>query len=115
MSVKTITTTLQGLNVIKEQGKGLMSFVESYRKLTRVPEPEKKLFRLADLLNRVQILYNSLENSKSIELSVSMKNPDLEIFADQNLISQVLLNLLKNSLEANENNPEGKIRIVARC
>lgn len=114
ISVKNITTTLQGLNVIKEQGKGLMSFVESYRKLTRVPEPEKKLFRLADLLNRVQILYNSLANSKSIELSVSMKNPDLEVFADQNLISQVLLNLLKNSLEANENNPNGKIRIVAR-
>jgi two-component system nitrogen regulation sensor histidine kinase NtrY len=112
VSVNTITTTLQGLNVIKEQGKGLMSFVESYRKLTRVPEPEKKLFRLADLLNRVQILYNSLANSKSIELSVSMKNPDLEVFADQNLISQVLLNLLKNSLEANENNPNGKIWIV---
>ena len=45
VNVKTIATTLQGLNVIKEQGKGLMSFVESYRKLTRVPEPEKKLFQ----------------------------------------------------------------------
>jgi len=55
---KTIATTLLGLNVIKEQGKGLMSFVESYRKLTRVPEPEKKLFKVADLMSRVQILYN---------------------------------------------------------
>src|SRR5664280_1411784 len=62
VSVKTIATTLQGLNVIKEQGKGLMSFVESYRKLTRVPEPEKKLFKVADLMSRVQILYNSLDN-----------------------------------------------------
>ena len=44
LTQKAITTTLQGLNVIKEQGKGLMSFVESYRKLTRVPDPEKKLF-----------------------------------------------------------------------
>ena len=113
VSDKNIATTLQGLNVIIEQGKGLMSFVESYRKLTRVPEPEKKLFKLSDLLSRVQILYNSLENSKSIELSVSMKNPDIEIFADQNMISQVLLNLVKNSLEANENNPGGKIQIVA--
>lgn len=113
VSDKNIATTLQGLNVIKEQGKGLMSFVESYRKLTRVPEPEKKLFKLTDLLNRVQILYNSLENSKSIELSVSVKNTDIEIFADQNMISQVLLNLVKNSLEANENNHGGKIQIVA--
>ena len=110
---KTITTTLQGLNVIKEQGKGLMSFVDSYRKLTRVPEPEKKLFRVADLMNRVQILYNSLEKNDKIELSISLKDHDLELYADQNLISQVLINLLKNALEANENNPRGKIMIIA--
>jgi two-component system, NtrC family, nitrogen regulation sensor histidine kinase NtrY len=109
----TIATTLQGLNVIKEQGKGLMSFVESYRKLTRVPEPKKKMFKVADLMSRVEILYNSLEKNDSIDLTVSLKNPELEIFADQNLISQVLINLVKNALEANENNTEGKIRIVA--
>jgi nitrogen fixation/metabolism regulation signal transduction histidine kinase len=113
VTVKTISTTLQGLNVIKEQGRGLMSFVESYRKLTRVPEPEKKLFKVADLMSRVQILYNSLEKSDRIDMSCSLKDPDLEIFADQNLISQVLINLVKNALEANENNPDGKIMIVA--
>jgi len=112
VNVKTIATTLQGLNVIKEQGRGLMSFVESYRQLTRVPEPEKKLFKVADLLGRVQILYNSLEKSDRIDLTISLKNSDLEIFADQNLISQVLINLVKNALEANENNNDGKIRIV---
>ena len=113
ISDKTIATTLQGLNVIKEQGKGLMSFVESYRKLTRVPEPEKKLFKVADLMHRVQILYNSLDKSENTDLSVSMENPDLEIFADQNLISQVLINLLKNALEANESNAAGMIKIIA--
>lgn len=113
VNVKTIATTLQGLNVIKEQGKGLMSFVESYRKLTRVPEPEKKLFKVADLMSRVQILYNSLDNINKTNLTISLKKPDLEIFADQNLISQVLINLLKNALEANENNFEGKITIVS--
>ena len=110
---KTIATTLQGLNVIKEQGKGLMSFVESYRKMTRIPDPEKKLFRLSDLLTRVQILYNSLERSDTIKLTITMKDPDLEIYADQNMISLVLINLLKNAIEANENNSDGKIRIVA--
>jgi nitrogen fixation/metabolism regulation signal transduction histidine kinase len=96
------------LNVIKEQGKGLMSFVESYRKLTRVPDPEKKLFRVADLLNRVQVLYKSHEMSNRISLSFSLINPGLELFADQNLISQVLINLLKNAIEANENNPDDR-------
>ena len=112
VNAKTIAITLQGLNVIKEQGNGLMSFVESYRKLTRVPEPVKKLFKVSELMRRVQVLYNSLEMSGSSDLSISLANPELEIFADQNLISQVLINLLKNALEANENNADTKITIV---
>ncbi len=109
----TISTTLQGLNVIKEQGKGLMSFVESYRKLTRIPEPEKKLFAVEDLINRLKILYGSMPRQDKGELSVTIKNPGIELLADQNLISQVLVNLLKNALEANESNPDPDIRIVA--
>jgi nitrogen fixation/metabolism regulation signal transduction histidine kinase len=110
---KAIETTLTGLNVIKEQGRGLMSFVESYRKLTRVPEPEKKLYKIGDLISRVVILFSSLENSKNVRLEVNVINPDLEIFADQNLISQVLINLLKNAIEANLDNPYAAINIIA--
>jgi two-component system nitrogen regulation sensor histidine kinase NtrY len=110
---KSISATLQGLNVIKDQGRGLLSFVESYRKLTRIPEPDKQLFRVADLMNRLQVLYNSMVKVNKIGLSFSLKDPDLEIFADQNLVSQVLINLIKNALESNENNPEAKINIVA--
>jgi two-component system nitrogen regulation sensor histidine kinase NtrY len=110
---KTIATTLQGLNVIKEQGRGLMTFVESYRKLTRVPEPKKELIKVADLIKHMKILYGTLEHNEKTELIVSLKDPDLEIFADKNLITQVLINLVKNALEANENNPDGKITIMA--
>ena len=109
---KTIATTIQGLNVIKEQGKGLMAFVESYRKLTRVPAPEKKIFKVADLMSRVQVIYDSLEKNAAVDLDISLEDPDIELYADQNLISQVLINLLKNALDANENNPFAKIRII---
>ena len=110
---RTIATTLQGLNVIREQGIGLKSFVESYRKLTRIPEPERERFRVEELITRVVVLYNTLENSRNAELKISIKNNDLEIFADKNLISQVLINLVKNALEANEDNPDATIMIVA--
>jgi two-component system, NtrC family, nitrogen regulation sensor histidine kinase NtrY len=113
MNQKTISVTLQGLDVIKEQGKGLMSFVESYRKLTRIPEPEKRNFKVAEFMTRVQIIYDSLPGNDKIALSVSLKNPDIEIFADPNLISLIMINLLKNAIEANENNPDGKILISA--
>lgn len=110
---KTISRTLQGLKIIREQGRGLMSFVESYRKLTRVPEPDRKLFRVSDFLKRIQILFKSLEQKDGIELTVMLKDTDLEIFADENMVSQVLINLLKNALEANEANPSAEIKIRA--
>lgn len=113
ISEKTISNTIQGLSVIQEQGKGLMSFVKSYRQLTRIPQPDRKLFRVDDLLNRVRILYKSLERSDETDLVFSLKDPDLEIYADENLITQVLINLVKNALEANENNPSGKITVSA--
>jgi two-component system, NtrC family, nitrogen regulation sensor histidine kinase NtrY len=109
----TIQSTLRGLSVIKEQGNGLMLFVESYRKLTRLPKPEKKIFRVKELISRIEILYASLENSEIIKLATTVNPQEMELFADENLISQVLINLTKNALQANEKNPEGKIQVIA--
>lgn len=107
----TIGTTLRGLNVIKEQGNGLMLFVESYRKLTRLPKPDKIVFKVEDLVNRIKVLYSSLENSEKVKLIVTVNPPEMELLADENQISQVLINLAKNALQANEKNAEGKIQI----
>jgi len=108
-----IQTTVRGLNVIKEQGLGLMQFVESYRKLSGLPNPVKKSFRLQELLDKIKILFSSLENSRRMELTVKLSDPEMELLADENQIVQVLVNLLKNAIQANEKNPEGKIHIVA--
>jgi len=110
---KTITTTVQGLNVIKEQGKSLMAFVESYRKLTRIPKPDLKPFKVSELFSRVRILADSLDKGDDTEISFQLNDPDLEIFADENLISLVLINLIKNAVEANENNTDCKIEVLS--
>lgn len=112
---KTIATTLQGLNVIKEQGRGLMEFVESYRKLTRIPKPEVKPFKVSHLWSRVKILTDSLDKGMNSEIIFHIEDTDHEIHADVNLISLVLINLIKNALEANENNPECRIDIRSRA
>ena len=110
---KTISTTLEGLKVIKQQGKGLMQFVESYRKLTRIPKPEMKLFRASDLFSRVKILADALEKAKDTSIIFRIETPEPEIFADENLVSLVLINLIKNAVEANENNPSPRITVKA--
>ncbi len=111
---KTISTTARGLSVIGEQGNGLIQFVESYRKLTRLPKPDKKLFRVEELVNRMKVLYSSLENSGNVKFAISVNPPEMELFADENLISQVLLNLLKNALEALNGKADGVIRIIVK-
>lgn len=110
---KTIKTTLQGLGVIRNQGNGLLSFIESYRKLTRLPRPEKKILKAEDFLSRISILYQSFESINKSELTIRCTPPDLEIYADETQISLCLINLVKNAMQANENNPEGKITITA--
>jgi PAS domain S-box-containing protein len=114
LSPQTIDMTIRGLNVIHEQGNGLMHFVESYRKLTGLPRPEKSKFRVEDLFDRVKILYQSLENSSRVKLNVAIHPENIEILADENLISQVLLNLLKNALEAISDRSDGQISLTAR-
>jgi two-component system, NtrC family, nitrogen regulation sensor histidine kinase NtrY len=109
----TIQSTLRGLSVIKEQGNGLMLFVESYRKLTRLPKPDRKIFRVEELTSRIKVLYTSLENSARIKLTITVNPREMELLADENLISQVLINLIKNALQANEKNLEGKIQVIA--
>ena len=110
---KTIATTIQGLNVIQEQGKGLMTFVESYRKLTRIPKPEMRKFLVADLFSRVKILITSLENGMNAAISFQIEKPEMDIIADENLISLVMLNLIKNAIEANIQNADCRILIRA--
>jgi len=111
---KTISTTARGLSVIGEQGNGLIQFVESYRKLTRVPKPDKKIFKVEELVNRMKVLYSSLENSDKVKLAITVNPAEMELFADENLISQVLLNLLKNALEALDGKTDGMIKIFVR-
>ncbi|MCB9000774.1 MAG: histidine kinase [Bacteroidales bacterium] len=102
----------QGLEVIKNQSSSLMNFVESYRKLTKLPRPEKKNFKIADLINRVKLLFEA--DNKTIFIYTETQPNDLEINADENQISQVLINLVKNALQANKDNPDAKIWISAK-
>ena len=111
---KTIATTIRGLEVIREQGKGLISFVDSYRKLTRLPKPEKKLFLVKNLIENINILSGSFNHAEHVEISFEVKPEELEILADEKQISQVLINLVKNAFQANAKNPDAKVKIVSK-
>ena len=105
----------QGLETIHTTGKGLINFVMSYRKLTRLPSPEPSLFYVRPFLERMIRLAQHQHPCPNITLSILEAREDLIVFADENLIAQVVTNLLKNAIQAIGNAPDGKITLKAYC
>ncbi len=89
-----------GLETISATGKGLISFVESYRKFTHIPTPNPSLFYANKFLDRMVRLARHHNPFPLIDIRVNIEPEDLIIYADENLITQVVLNLLKNAMQA---------------
>lgn len=88
-------TLHKGLEIIGDTGKSLMNFVDNYRRLTRIPTPDISTFNLSELLEKQIALLDKSINTTEVDSSIMLS-------ADENLISQVLTNLIKNALEATQ-------------
>lgn len=108
-----------GLQTISSTGKGLLAFVESYRKFTRIPTPEPSLFYVKSFIERMVELARHQHPGVRVTFHTNITPDDLILYADENLISQVVINLLKNAMQAIESdktpNKEGHICIRAYC
>lgn len=90
-----------GLQTIRDTGKGLLSFVESYRKFTHLPEPEPAPFYVRGFLQRMlELLRHQPVWHAGIEARSYVEPADLMVYADERLIGQVVLNILKNACQA---------------
>lgn len=105
-----------GLEVISITGKTLISFVESYRKFTHIPTPEPSLFYVQKFAERMINLARHHNNYPNITININVEPADLIVYADENLITQVVLNLLKNGMQAiGSEQPDGRIELKAYC
>ncbi|MFI3298237.1 MAG: ATP-binding protein [Rikenellaceae bacterium] len=86
----------QGLAIISKTNKSLISFVENYRSITRIPKPVKSPIDVKPFLeNIVQLICPS-----DVRTAISVEPLDTMIYADENLVHQVVVNILKNGLYA---------------
>ena len=104
-----------GLQTISTTGKGLLAFVESYRQFTRIPTPEPSLFYVKAFIERMVELACHQHPYEHIRFHTEITPADLIVYADENLISQVVINLLKNAIEAIGNQPDGRIELKTSC
>lgn len=101
----------EGLTTIENRSKGLIKFIDAYREYTSVPQPKLKTIRLQDLLEKVaQFLKPEIRKTK-IEFTYSCNSEYLTLQADEELIEQVLINLVKNAVEAVEQTQNPKIEL----
>ena len=87
----------EGIRAIHETSTGLISFVDSYRKFSALQKPSPEPFYLLDLLCQIQELSLIPDN---ISLTLQIEPSELMLYADPNLIRQVLINILKNAVQS---------------
>ena len=108
-----------GLQTICATSQSLMAFVESYRQFTHIPSPIPELFYVKDFTKRMISLARHQYPNSNITFLTEITPDDLILYADENLISQVMTNLLKNAVQAieseNKDKKEKYIRIHAYC
>lgn len=99
------------LYTIHARSKGLIDFVNAYRNLTIIPNPEIKILSVKDIItNTLTILQNNFKDN-NIEVSQKIDPESLEISADSSLIEQVLINLVINAVDALKETETPKILI----
>lgn len=101
------------LETIEKRSEGLLNFVQIYRNLTRIPKPNFRYFDLKELLDRVHKLLEPKIKEQKVTFRVSVIPADLKLTADSDLIEQVLINLLINSLHAVREVDKPRISILA--
>ncbi len=110
---ETVRDIGEALQVIRKRSEGLVSFVDAYRRLTRVPQPDFQLCRVDDLLERVTRLMHPVLETEGVECLTEIRPANLVITADPALVEQVLINLLQNAVQALQGGRDPRIRLTA--
>jgi nitrogen fixation/metabolism regulation signal transduction histidine kinase len=111
--VEELADVKKAVETVAHRSDGLMQFVQSYRQLTRLPAPNRKPLRVAELFAGAAQLVATDWKEKSIELSVEVKPETLMLEADTDMLEQVLLNLLKNAEQSLANCPTPRVEMKA--
>lgn len=102
-----------GIETIKRRSEGLLRFAETYRNLNKITTLNLKKIYVRDVFeNLLQLMQPTLEQ-KNIEVETILKDTDLTLEADTDLLEQVLINLVVNSIEAVKDRAERRIILSA--
>ncbi len=98
--------------VIEERANALMDFIEVYKNITKNPTLHLSKFKIEHCIQKIRNFYNKNFMDQKINFEIKIDN-ELMLYADEALIEQLLINLIKNSMEALVHQENKKIEINA--
>jgi len=109
----TITDINDALHTIQKRSDGLVNFVNKFRDISKIYKPNFQQVKLNELFYRIRLLVESISSNGRVNFSISILPENLEITADPDLIEHVLINLIKNSIQAITDSENGMIKLRA--
>jgi signal transduction histidine kinase len=97
---KQIDQALLGLKTIAKRSGGLADFIKDFRNFIHTGTPDYTSVKVLDLLQGITTLMSSEIARSGAEVSVEVTPSDLVLLADEKLVEQALMNLLRNALQA---------------
>jgi len=103
----------EAVETIERRSKGLISFVDSYRSFTKIPNPTFGVLEAQELFDNVRRLLRVQIEEHALDLHIHVEPDDLQLTADPELVEQVLINLVLNAIHAVEDAPDPRIELRA--
>jgi len=101
------------IKTIQRRSEGLIRFVSDFRNLTRIPIPQIKEVKVKEIFQRVITLFKHDLDQDNINVITSIKPDELILKVDPELIEQVMINIVKNAIQAFEEEPWKQIKLSA--
>jgi nitrogen fixation/metabolism regulation signal transduction histidine kinase len=99
-------------HTIIQQVEAMKEMVNAFSQYARTPAVEWSRFDLNELISEVTELYRHQETPVAIKMSFDARLPKIE--ADEGRLRQVFHNLMRNAIEATEQQPDARIDIHTR-
>jgi two-component system nitrogen regulation sensor histidine kinase NtrY len=112
VNIEELNELIYSLQTIEKRSKGLVRFVEAYKSVTNIKVPVFEIVNLLSILSDAKALYQEQLYKLSITCHIKSNSESVLVMADQYLLSQVFINLLKNAIEALETVETPSITII---
>jgi signal transduction histidine kinase len=101
------------IQTVSKRSAGLIRFVREFKNLSQTPQPNLTPVTVKNLLGEMAVLHKKELSDNGIHISINVEPADLVISADKNMIEQVIINLVKNAIQAFSEQDEKSIELKA--